>query len=63
MVDRSFSETELRLMMEEATSLREEVDPGRFTVSTSHNWQRWEVIVEPDPADQVLVVVTAYQLD
>jgi hypothetical protein len=26
-------------------------------------WWQWEVIVEPDPPDRLLVIITAYRLD
>ena len=60
MLDRGFSEVDLRLMMEQATAIREDREPGRWVVDTSHHSQPWKVIVEPDLADEVLVVVTAY---
>ena len=63
MVDRRFSEVELRSMMEAAMDLRENDEPGRWIVETSHERTRWEVIVEPDPQDELLVVITAYPLE
>lgn len=36
---------------------------GRFMIETRHAGQRWIVIVEPDPDQHVLVVVTAYGLN
>jgi len=63
MVDRQFSEVDLRSMMEPAMRIREDQEPGRWVVETSHESRPWEVIVEPDPADQLLVVITAYPLE
>jgi len=63
MVDRRFSETDPRIMMESAMSLREDLEPGRWVVQTLHDSRPWEVIVEPDPADRILVVITAYPVD
>jgi hypothetical protein len=61
MVDRGFSEIDLRLMMENAIGIVEdEVAPGRWIVETRHAGEQWHVIVEPDFGDQVVVVVTAY---
>jgi len=39
-----------------------EPDPitGRWRVHGLHRGRPWRVIVEPDPIDQVLVVVTAF---
>jgi len=62
MIDRRFSEVDLRSMMESAMNLREDEEPGRWIVETSHESQPWEVVVEPDLDDQLLVVITAYSL-
>ncbi len=63
MVDRRFSEVDLRGMIANATGLREDDEPGRWVVETSHGSVPWEVIVEPDAVDRLLVVVTAYCVD
>lgn len=63
MVDRRFSEVELRGMMSVAMNLRADYEPGRWVVETSHESRAWEVIVEPDSADQLLVVITAYPVE
>jgi hypothetical protein len=63
MVDRRFSEVDLRSMMESAMRIRADEEPGRWVVETSHESRPWEVIVEPDPADQLLVVITAYPME
>jgi Domain of unknown function (DUF4258) len=63
MVDRGFSEVDLRIMLEEATGFFDNHEEGRFVVETTHDGRRWAVIVEPSPADEVLIVVTAYPLD
>jgi hypothetical protein len=60
MNDRSFSETELRMMLERAIDYHENHEPGRFAIETTHAGREWEVIVEPDPAEELLIVVTAY---
>ena len=60
MVDRGFSEVDLRLMMERARVLRETGDPERWIVETTRNSVPWEIIVEPDLIDRLLVVITAY---
>ncbi|MBI4582976.1 MAG: DUF4258 domain-containing protein [Planctomycetes bacterium] len=63
MVDRRFSEVDLRGMMASAMNLREDEEPGRWVVATSHESRPWEVIVEPDPEAKLLVVITAYPLE
>jgi hypothetical protein len=62
MVDRSFSETDLRLMLEQATGLRPDHVPGRWVVETALDDVAWEVIVEPDDESEALIAVTAYKL-
>ena len=60
MADRDFDEIDLRTMLENASGFSPNVVPGRFTVQTRHSGQPWEVIVEPDDDDELLVVITAY---
>ncbi|MGO9834692.1 MAG: DUF4258 domain-containing protein [Polyangiaceae bacterium] len=60
MDDRDFSEVDLRAMLERAHAHRPDVVEGRFVVETEHKRAPWEVIVEPDEMDHLLVVVTAY---
>ena len=60
MVDRDFTEVDLRRMLEQATKLREDIVAGRWIVKTWHARQPWEVIVEPDEEIRLLIVVTAY---
>lgn len=63
MADRRFNEAELRLMLEEASGYHENTEPGRWVVETRHAEHTWEVIVEPDLQEKVLVVVTAYPVE
>lgn len=63
MVDRGFNETDLRLMMTIATGVREDHASERWVIETLHELRKWEVIVEPDTADQLLVVITAYPVE
>ena len=60
MVDRVFSETDLRTMMEAATGFRLTMTPGRYLIDTKHQSKSWIVVVEPDWDERTLVVVTAY---
>jgi hypothetical protein len=60
MVDRGFSEVDLREMLEHATELRTDVVSGRWIVETRHRRKVWEVVIEPDETVPVQVVVTAY---
>jgi len=63
MIDRRFSETDLRAMLADAHSFEPDVEEGRFLIRTKHGRRTWEVVVEPDRRSQVLAVVTAYALE
>jgi hypothetical protein len=60
MEDRGFTEVNLRRMLETAHSFRRDVIEGRFIVETRFRGQPWEVVVEPDEVEHLLVVVTAF---
>jgi hypothetical protein len=63
MEERGFSEVELRTMLAETTELVPARQLGRFLAQASHGGRPWTVVLEPDPDDQVLFVVTAFPLD
>ena len=60
MIDRRFTEIDLRRMLERGSSYTPDIVEGRWVVKTRHNRKNWEVIVEPDAEQESLVVVTAY---
>lgn len=60
MSDRDFNEADLRTMLEDATALLPNIEPGRWTAATRHDGRTWEVILEPVFDEQIVVVVTAY---
>lgn len=60
MVDRRFTELDLRRMIDHCRRLRRDIVPGRWVAVTSHRRQRWEVIAEPDFERELLIVITAY---
>jgi hypothetical protein len=60
MADRDFTELDVRSMLQGATRVRPDVEPGRWVVSTRRRRRRWEVIVEPDFEVQALIAITAY---
>ena len=60
MEQRDFTEVELREMLEGAKGYRPDHFEGRWVVETRHRRQEWEVIVEPDAEEELLVIVTAY---
>ena len=63
MLDRSFTEVDLRSMLERADGWRLAEAPGRWIIEARHRRRRWEVVVEPDRDTQSLVVVTAYKVE
>lgn len=63
MVDRRFTELDLRRMLDRATGVRRDIVKGRWVIRTRHRGRPWEVIVEPDPTENLLVVITAYPLE
>lgn len=63
MVDRGFNEVDLRAMLEGATEFSPDIVEDRWVIAVRRQRRRWEIIVEPDPRMELLVVVTAYPLD
>jgi hypothetical protein len=59
MVDRKFTEVDLRQMLKDASSVRP-VQEARWAITSRHRGRSWEIIVEPDESERVLVVSTAY---
>lgn len=60
MFDRRLTEVDLRRMLQHASGYSPDVVEGRWVIRTRHGRKDWEVIVEPDYAQKLLVVVTAY---
>jgi hypothetical protein len=63
MEDRDFTEVDLRVMLEQAEGHHLDVVEGRRVIETRHRRHRWYIIVEPDPVERLLVVVTAYPVE
>jgi hypothetical protein len=63
MEDRDFTEVDLRAMFEQAEGYHLDVVEGRWVIETRHRRRQWHVIVEPDPVERLLVVVTAYSVE
>jgi len=61
MVDRGFSETDLREMLDSAISFHADPEPGRWVVETRLGARH--VIVEPDEFERLLIVITAFPVD
>lgn len=63
MLDRRFTEVDLRKMLHLARSYRPDLVEYRWVVESRYESREWEIIMEPDPERSVLVVVTAYPVD
>jgi hypothetical protein len=50
-------------MMEAAVGYHDDHVRDRWAIETLHAGRKWEVIVEPLPAENVLLVITAYPID
>jgi len=50
-------------MLEYATDYSPDILEGRWRVKTRHNRHEWEIILEPEPIEKVVIVVTAYPVD
>lgn len=62
MVDRGFSEVDLRHMLVDVTRISPDSEDGRWVVESRLRGRPWAVIVEPDFELMVLVVVTAFPI-
>ena len=60
MVERRFSETDLRAMLQGIHICNPDLEPGRWVIKALQDDETWEIIVEPDEALRLLVVITAY---
>ena len=63
MIDRDFTEIDLRVMYDKAKNYRQDYVPGRWIIATKHRRQSWEIIAEPDFEERKLVIVTAYKIE
>lgn len=63
METRSFSEVDLREMMQRATAVRPSHVEGRFIATCPWKQRNWHVVVEPEGASLKLIVVTAWAED
>lgn len=63
MEDRGFTEVDLRRMLGRAVAFRADVVEARYVIETVHGGRPWEVIVEPDDVDRLVVVITAYRVE
>ena len=62
MLQRNFTEIDLRTMVDRATGYHADFIEGRWIIETHHCHHAWEVVVEPEYLERLLVVITAYPL-
>jgi len=62
MEDRDFNEVDLRKMLHSSKTYSKDVIEGRWIIVTQHRYRSWEIIVEPDSIEKLLVIITAYPL-
>jgi hypothetical protein len=60
MEDRNLTEIDLRGMLETASDYWNDIEEGRFVIVSKLKNKDWEIIVEPDYFEKILVVITAY---
>jgi hypothetical protein len=60
MIDRGFTELDLLGMLGRARGLHPGVMPGRWVIVPRLGSVPWNVVVEPDPEAELLVLVTAF---
>jgi len=63
MEERDVTELDLRSMLDGASEVRSRGVEGRFEVKTRHAGQPWIVVLEPDPEEERVYVVTAFRRD
>jgi len=60
MAQRDFNEIDLRRMLSNAYTFYHDKEAGRFIIRSKRHGNKWEIIVEPDYEERLLVVITAY---
>lgn len=63
MIDRQFSETDLRDMIESTTGIRMAEESGRWIAETKFEGRDWNVVLEPIDDERLLLVITAYRVE
>lgn len=63
MVDRGFTETDLRRMLDGVKVVRRSHVSGRYVVECSRGRRPWHVVVEPDETHRLVLVITAYAVE
>jgi hypothetical protein len=62
MGQRDFNAADIRIMLEDASAIVPDAEPGRWLVLTKFRGVAWNVILEPDQAESIIVVITAFEV-
>jgi hypothetical protein len=62
MEQRDFNEADLRMMLEDASKVIPDADPARWIVLTQFRGVAWRIVLEPDRASTIIVVITAFEV-
>jgi hypothetical protein len=60
MENRNLTEIDLRGMLETASDYWNDIEECRFVIVSRLKNKDWEIIVEPDCFEKILVIITAY---
>ena len=60
MADRQFNEVDLRQMLVAPRGYRPSEELGRYVIETLFDNRAWEVVVEPQAEERILLVITAF---
>jgi hypothetical protein len=61
MIDRGFTEVDVRRMIDDATDVEPSIETGRWNVTSRHDRRLWILVLEPDEIARVVLVITAYR--
>ena len=59
---RGFDETDVRAMVTDALGFEPSHEKGRYVVHSRLGRDRWRIVVEPDPEERKLIVVTGWRV-
>lgn len=60
MITRNINEIDLRSMLGNPSDYEEDSENGRFLIKSFYKHKCWEIIVEPDFEENILVIITAF---
>jgi hypothetical protein len=63
MIQRNFTEIMLREMLSNVHTYEKDIEEHRYKINVTFKNRKWEIIVEPDLEEELLVIITAYILE